>query len=196
MKSFRRRHFFIDKQLQTKYLLLTILLLLTYSLLFVILIFLPYMLPLHLDLPLADRAEAAKVLLVLHRSVWPPLVVVILLFSGLSILITHKIVGPLYHVKKVLHEMTEGKLDVRVTLRKGDDLQELADHVNQLSVMLSTSIAALKHNYDTLSGQIDELERQIEARSITPEAGRELIRQIDDSRKTIELALERFRVTP
>jgi methyl-accepting chemotaxis protein len=196
MKSFRRRHFFIDKHLQTKYLLLTILLLLSYSLIFVILIFLPYILPIHFNLPLEERAEAARVLLALNKSVWPALLVAILILGVLSIFITHKIVGPIYRLKKALGEMIEGNLDVRVTLRKGDDLQELADHVNQLSAMLSTSLAALKHNYDTLSSQIDELERQIEAKSITPETGRELIRQIDDSRKTVVLALERFRVTP
>lgn len=194
MIPFRRRHFFIDKHLQTKYLLLTILLLLVYSLIFVVLIFLPYMLPIHFNLPLAEQAEAARVLLALNKSVWPALLVAILILGFLSIFITHKIVGPIYRLKIALREMTEGNLGVRVTLRKGDDLQELADHVNKLSVMVSTSIIALKHHYDTLAGHIDELERQIEAKSINPEAGRALIRQMDDSRRNIETTLERFRI--
>lgn len=196
MKPLRRRHFFIDKQLQTKYMLLTILLLLIYSLIFVTLIFLPYILPLHFNLPLAERAEAAKILLTLHKSVWPPLVVVILLLGTLSIFITHKIVGPLYRVNKVLSEICEGNLGVKVTLRKGDDLQELAEQLNHLTSELSSFVADLKHDYGTLTGCIDELESRIEAKTITPETGQELMQRINTSRKNIEVTLEKFKVTP
>jgi methyl-accepting chemotaxis protein len=195
MQLFRRRHFFIDKQLQTKYILLTIIVLLIYSAVFALLIFLPYILPIHFNAPLAERAEAARILLSLHRSVWPALLVVIPVLGVLSIFITHKIVGPVYRLKQSLRELTAGNLETRVVLRKGDDLQELADHVNQLAETLSDFMTALKHDYDVLSGCIDEMERQVESKSISAEAGREIIQRVNARKQHIESTLERFRTT-
>lgn len=194
MRPYRRRQFFIDKQFQTKYMLLTILMLLAYTAVFVVIIFTPYILPLHFNLPMEERAEAARVLLILHKNVWPALLLVIPLLGTLSIFITHKIVGPIYRLKKALKEITEGNLDTRVTLRKGDDLQDLAEHVNLLSEELRTFVAALNRDYDTLSGYMEELERQIESRSITEEKGREIIQRVNASRKNIEETLERFKI--
>lgn len=195
MSPYRRRHFFIDKHLQTKYMLLTIVLLLVYSAIFVIIIFTPYILPIQLNVPLEEKAEAARALLVLHKSVWPALLVVIPVLGVVSIFITHRLVGPVYRLRKALREITAGNLDTRVTLRKGDDLQELADDVNHLTEILSSFVSTLKHNYDSLSLYIDEMERQIESKSVSKEAGQEIIQRVNASKKTIETALERFKTT-
>lgn len=194
MKPYKRRKFFIEKQFQTKYLLLTILLLALYSLIFVALIFLPYILPLHYNTPLTERAEAAEILLILHNRVWPALLVVIMLLGSLSIFISHKIAGPLYRLKKALQEITEGNLDTRVTLRKGDELRDMAEHINHLAEELRTFVTALKNDYDLLSTYIGELEKQIETRMISEESGREIIEKVNISRKNIHEALDRFKI--
>lgn len=195
MRPYKRRKFFIDKQFQTKYMLLTILMLLAYSLAFVVLIFTPYILPLHFNLPITERAEAARILLALHDSVWPALLVVILLLGTLSIFITHKIVGPIYRLKTALKRITDGDLETRVTLRKGDDLQDLADCVNHLTEELRAFVAALKHDHDALSGYIAEMERQIELKSISEETGLDIIRKVKASRENIEVTLDRFKIS-
>jgi len=194
MKPYKRRHYYIDKQFQTKYMLLTILLLLIYTFIFVSIMFAPHMLTLYFDYPLADKAEAARAILLLHRKVWPWIGGVILVLGAFSIFITHKIAGPLYRLKKSLTEVAEGNLDVTVKLRKWDDLQDLADHVNQLIGELRAFVTALKSDYDMLSDYIQELEREIDAKVITEESGRAIISKVQASRKNIEEALERFKI--
>jgi methyl-accepting chemotaxis protein len=194
MKPYKRRHYYIDKQFQTKYMLLTILLLLIYTFIFVSIMFAPHMLTLYFDYPLADKAEAARAILLLHRKVWPWIGGVILVLGAFSIFITHKIAGPLYRLKKSLTEVAEGNLDVTVKLRKWDDLQDLAQQVNQLIDELRTFVTALKSDYVMLSEYIMELEREIEAKVITEESGRAIISKVQASRKNIEEALDRFKI--
>jgi methyl-accepting chemotaxis protein len=194
MNFTKRKNYFIEREFQTKYLLLTIIMLLAYTLLFVTIIFAPYILKLYLNYPLAEKAEAAKVLLFLHGTVWPWIGGVILFFGAFSIFISHKIAGPLFRIKKTLAQMTEGDLNTSVRLRKWDDLKDLAQHVNHLIEELRNFLTTLRNDYDLLSEYILELERQVDSKVISEESGREIIKKVQASRKNIEAVLEKFKL--
>lgn len=57
-----------------------------------------------------------------------------------GILLTHKVAGPLVRIRAALAQLTEGRFDIRVTLRKGDALNELADDINRLAESLRARI--------------------------------------------------------
>ena len=190
----KRKNYFIEKRFQIKYMLLTMLLLLVYSFIFVVIIFAPYMLTLYFNYPLVEKTEAARAILLLHAKVWPGISIVILLFGAVSIFITHKIAGPLYRLKKSLSQVTEGNLNVVVKLRKWDDLQDLAEHVNILIEELRTFVTTLRNDYNLLSEYILELEHKIEIKMLTEESGREIINKVQESRKNIENALKKFKI--
>jgi methyl-accepting chemotaxis protein len=190
----KRRIYYIEKDFQTKHLILTTVLLVTYTFIFVVIIFSPSMLTLYFDNPLDEKAEAARTLLLLHSKVWPGIGGIILLFGALSIFITHKIAGPLYRLKKSLAMIVEGNLDVKVKLRKGDDLKDLAEHFNMLAEELRTFVNTVRVDYDLLSEYILELEREIDAKMLTEESGRALIHKVEANRKNIEAVLEKFKI--
>lgn len=189
----KRKNYFIEKKFQTKYLLLTIILLLAYTLLFVTIIFAPYILKLYLNYPLSEKAEAAKVMLLLHGTVWPWIGGVILFFGAVSILISHKIAGPLFRMKKTLSQVTQGNLNASIKLRKWDDLKDLADHINLLIEELRNFVITLRNDYDLLSEYILELEHQVDSKVISEASGREIIKKVQASRKNIEAVLEKFK---
>jgi methyl-accepting chemotaxis protein len=194
MKLPTRRNYFIEKKFQAKYILLTILLLLFYTFLFVVLIFSPYIFTLYFDYPLAEKAEASRAMLLLHSTIWPKLGLIIFVFSIASIFITHKVAGPVYRLKKSIAQVTEGDLSVVIKLRKGDDLKDLAEHINLLIANMRNFVATLKVDYNMLSEQIQDLEQKIEKKALPEETGREIINKIKDSRKNIGDALERFNI--
>ncbi len=94
----------------------------------------------------ADKTRDAEVLnkyfdmgkqLNLFELYWKPLVgmsaiyVVIIIVFGLFI--SHKMAGPVYRIKRTLEEASTGKIDLctlRFRLRKRDELQDLADSLN------------------------------------------------------------------
>ncbi len=192
MAKYKRRRYFIDKQFQTKYMVLTILLLVVYTLLFVVILFTPYVLPLYSDVPLEEQTRSARMLLSLHTSVWPALGIVILTLGVLSVFITHKIAGPVYRFKKVLSEISAGNLNVSVHLRKRDDLKDLAEDLNMVIKELQVFVRTLQADHETLSKCILELEDQIRDNKVSGEAGRELIRKMQMSRENISQVLDKY----
>lgn len=194
MRSYKRRIFFINREFQLKYILLVIFMLLLYTMVFIGILFIPQLLPLLFNSPLDEKVKAAEILLLYHENVWPAVFIVIPLFGFFSIFMTHKIAGPAYRLKIRLQQLTEWDLDSKVTLRKGDDLQDLADCVNLLSSELQGFASALKESYKTLSFNIDEIQTQIEAGTMNAVSGKELVIRLDASRKSIHETLERFKI--
>jgi methyl-accepting chemotaxis protein len=189
-----RKNYFIEKKFQTKYALLTVLMLLTYTFLLLVVIFAPYVLTLFFDYPVVEKADAARVLLILDGTIWPWLGAIILFFGVISIFISHKVAGPLFRLKKSVNQVSEGDLSVVIKLRKWDDLKDLAEHTNSLIEELRTFVNTLKNDYNLLSDYIQELEHKIETKALTEESGREIINKVQASRKNIETALKKFNI--
>lgn len=190
----KRRNYFIEKKFQTKYIILTILMLLSYSFLFIIIIFAPYILTLHFNYPLAEKVDAARVLLLLHSTIWPWIGGIIVFFGVISVFVSHKIAGPLFRIKKSLIQVSQGDLSVVIKLRKWDDLKDLADQINVLIEELRTFVTTLRNDYNLLSDYIQELEQKIEQKGLTEESGRAIIRKVQESRQNIETALKKFNI--
>ncbi len=144
MRMYRRRHYLIHKKLQLKYAVLTMTLLLLYTLMLLAAIFVPpAVIFFSADLPMPVRAEAANAFVLLNNYIWPGIGFVIILFGAISILVTHKIAGPFYIMTRTMREITKGDLKARITLRRGDDLTELAEILNQMVEKIESTFIAL-----------------------------------------------------
>ncbi|MBN1353106.1 MAG: hypothetical protein JW994_00355 [Candidatus Omnitrophica bacterium] len=62
---------------------------------------------------------------------------VLMLCTGIGILTSHKIAGPIYRMIKFLDGMVAGDYSQRIHLRKGDELQDVADAINRLAEKLN-----------------------------------------------------------
>lgn len=194
MAKFKRKRYFIDKQLQTKYIVLTIMLLLIYTFLFVVILIFPYVIPLTFDSPVEEQVKAARMLLTLHKAIWPALGAVMLIMGTASIFITHKIAGPVYRFKRVLAEISSGNLNISIKLRDKDDLKDLAEDFNLVIGELRDFVKTLQGDHETMSLCIKKLEDQIENNQISDEAGRELIEKMQANRERITQALDKYSI--
>lgn len=67
-------------------------------------------------------------------------VIYLALVAFLSILISHKIAGPIYRFETAIQEILDsGDTSRRITLRKGDEFHTLAERLNRLLERLSRS---------------------------------------------------------
>jgi methyl-accepting chemotaxis protein len=188
----KRKNYFIDKQFQTKYIVLTILLLMIYTLLFVVILFLPYIIPLSFEFPLDEQAKAARTLLTLHQSIWPALGSVMLIMGIASIFITHNMAGPIYCFRNVLSEISRGNLEVSANLRKKADFKDLADDLNVVIGELRTFVNTLQGEHETMSSCINELENQFRDNQVSNEAGKEVIDKMLTSNESTAQALKKY----
>lgn len=190
MRPYKRTHFFINKKIQIKYILLTVSLLVLYTMILLAAIFAPYAMALFLDLPMSQKAEAAEMLLLLHKNIWPGIGLIIVMFGALSIFITHKLAGPVFVLERMAKDITRGDLTVRTRLRKGDDLNDLAQDMNQMADNLESLLLKLDEEYRRLASYVSELETELESKNISQQAVTEIVKKIeadkDDIRKTLE----------
>jgi methyl-accepting chemotaxis protein len=80
-----------------------------------------------------------------NRKMIPKLALVVLLIAWGSIFLSHKIAGPLYRFHVGLADIDKGNLKTRITLRKGDEGQFIADRFNQTVENLDFTFARLKN---------------------------------------------------
>lgn len=64
------------------------------------------------------------------------LLVIIPIVGWLGILLTHRVAGPVGRLRAALADLAKGRVDVHVTLRKGDALTGLAEDINRLAAFL------------------------------------------------------------
>ncbi len=140
---FRRRRFLID-ELQYRLLAVNLLYVGVFLLLFVGLLFGPPTVALlGGNVSPETREDAARLFLALDGRVWVPL---LLLLGGLtvhSVLVSHRIAGPLYQFRRLFGELRDGRVAVRATLRKRDYLRKEAMAFNEMVASIEARTAAL-----------------------------------------------------
>jgi methyl-accepting chemotaxis protein len=140
MARYKRRKFLVNK---AQYRLLAFNLL--YFLLFMGSVSAVLWIPLVLDLQSstttpAARAEAARLFLYLHARILPVGLVLAVVSTLHSILVSHRIVGPLVRFKYVFERLAEGRLGEQIHLRDRDYLHEEAETLNQMTRQLASRV--------------------------------------------------------
>ena len=153
-RTWRRRNYFIKRELQGKYIFSFFIFVITGSIIFTIIF----------SLLSADtltivydnyNLQIGKTPLVLLREIlstnWIFIVAGGLTVVVFSMFLTHRFAGPMFRFEKSVDEMTRGNLNFMIHLRAKDEGKELAEKINRLILMLSSNLREVRH----LSGEID-----------------------------------------
>jgi methyl-accepting chemotaxis protein len=82
------------------------------------------------------QGRLAQVLRPAYSGLFFGLVVVMpVIFYG-AVVFSHRLAGPLPKIYQALRDIGAGNFDVKLTLRKKDELKELADEINAMAVRL------------------------------------------------------------
>jgi len=74
-----------------------------------------------------------------------------------TLFVSHKIAGPLYRFKKVMEAMGEGDFLSRVSIRKGDQLQDLAKIFDDMITKNRVKIKALKADLGVFREKLENI---------------------------------------
>lgn len=163
MKKYKRRKILIDRPFQLKYMALLISLLLFHTLTVLAAVFGPTVYDLYSATTLEQKTEAARSILLFHKTMWPWIFAIIATFGVLSIFVTHKMAGPLFRIITDLRSIESGDYSIRITLRKGDELIELAEQINSISDKFNVSRNILIQKQELIARTLDEMKSEINA---------------------------------
>jgi len=94
------------------------------------------------DLDLGPSAVFVAVFRAVAWMVVSELVLIVPIVVVMSLAMTHKVVGPLGRMNAALDQIGQGQLDIRLKLRDGDVLVDLAESINRLAVTLKQQRAS------------------------------------------------------
>lgn len=129
----RRKIRIVDRRFQLGVALRFLLAFLLFFAIGIFLVFAPSMFRLLTGASLSDLEPAAQEFLVLHRRIWPAVLVVLAGVFCYSLYIGQRIAGPIHRINSVLGKMLEGEYPGRVALRKDDHFRETAELLDRLA---------------------------------------------------------------
>jgi len=193
-----KRRFYVHKIQRTYAIRFGLFMFFSSILVFGLVFLVPFILPalkLVSQIPLEERARAANQLLVLAQTVWLALAVLIPAAAVFSIYLTHRLAGPLFRIEHTARELIRGNLALRIRLRKGDELHELAGLLNEVLDTLELSFRGIResqtHVREVLSWIMDEMKKQ-------PLVNREVLNRLEIALKggeRIDEILKRFQLS-
>lgn len=170
-ERYRRRQYFIKPDLQTKY-----------AFMFVLSIGIGLNLGVILALLAPQIKEASGLFTVMYGLL---ALAIVVLVAGISIMFTHRIAGPIYKIERSFRQiMDEKDLTVRVFLRTGDEMQELADEINRLLDHLSKTVMIEQQKLDAILAKLDHLNSEL-SNGDSPDKSA-LLEQLNSIRDRIE----------
>lgn len=100
----------------------------------------------------------AREVIDLHKRFWPSVLVVAVLVAAQSIFVTHRVVGPAYHIQRVVEGLAAAKYEMRARLRRWDRLKELGVAVNALGDALQRRESARREQVQRLRAGVAALQ--------------------------------------
>ena len=154
----RRRKFIVDKSLQIRLLLYNGI----YFMVIVLAIGIALFLPLYFEftnpnLTTAQLVEVANRVLYLHNKLWTVILAVFAILGIHSILISHRIAGPLYRFRMTFQDIIDGNLSRFIRIRKGDYLVNDQTKIEEMIHMLISKLNMIKGEQSSIEKTLDEI---------------------------------------
>ena len=189
----KRRHLFVHP-IQYRFLVADLLYLFVIVMSLAIPVFVPLMQALDdPSLSYQARGMVADQFLGLHSWfwLWALGALLLLILHGIhSVLMMHRIAGPLYRLQKVLGAVGGGELSARATLRKHDYLHQEAEALNRMLAHLQAMVRDLEVRFVQVTGAYDRVKARLAIGS-NPELA-ETIRVLEVELAHLKAGLDAF----
>jgi len=178
---FIRKKIFVQKSLQLKYLALVLFTILGLTSVFVLTLYFT-----HWSLLTSNQsnpqlyAAAEKAFQKIDNLLMIEIPIVVLIATLASIIVSHKIAGPVFRLQKIADEVARGDLTHNVRLRGDDELKNLSSAFNTVIGNINLLVTKDKRLLLELSQLSDTLYTNLKDKKISQEEALVLIRRLND----------------
>ena len=154
MATNKRKTYFIDKRLQSKYIIHFFFLVIIGALLFTLFF---SMTTAETWMVIYNNHDASPgstpflLIMELVKSNWALIVLALLVVVVLALFYSHKVAGPFYKFEKVLEDMRNGILDPNCKLRDKDDGQGVMEELQQTNLFFAQKVNELRSIAENLN---------------------------------------------
>ncbi|HEX7511912.1 MAG TPA: methyl-accepting chemotaxis protein [Candidatus Methylomirabilis sp.] len=172
MKVNHKRKQFVGDKFQARLLAFSFGYIVIFALLIAVSLFLPAILKLQdATLSVAEKGRAAEEFLSIDERFWPSALVVLVLIGAHSVLVSHRIAGPLVGFRRVLKVVEEGDLSIRAKIRRADYLERDAESINAMISGLSGRLREVQEEFGKTYATWTEVRRKLSEAPAVEAAG-------------------------
>ena len=110
----------------------------------------------------------------------------------LGLLFSHKIAGPVYRIEKTLGDISKGNLGLKIRLRDGDELVDLAHTINNLVENFNKTIISDKDIAIKIEKDLEEIKRLISGQPCDCAKIESLINALQQKSKELSASFNRW----
>ena len=194
MNKYKRRSYLIDKSLQLRYVGMIVILMVAVS------VGTGWVMYSTTWTMLLDRlkgvTELDKLIIELNRAVLirtSLLVLASICFAAVvTVFIVHRVAGPLFRVKRVMHQIAKGVVPQRVKFREGDELQDVAvaidEAVCRIGEVSEKNLKIIKDASTCVERAIEQLGPSV------PAPGQPHTRELKEELEHLKVSLREFEI--
>ncbi len=195
-RTWRRKNYFIKKDLQGKYIFSFFIFVIAGSIIFTLIF--SFLSSDTLTIVYENyNLKIGKTPLVLLKEIlsahWIFIVVGGLVVVILSMFLTHRFAGPIFRFERSIDEITNGNLNFQIKLRQKDEGKELADKINQMILMFSDNLKEMKKISEEIKNELDSIREDLKASSQYENSTRKIDSAINLNRKLYDI-LQKFSI--
>ena len=191
----RRKQLFFD-ELQIRLLSINIAYFAAILLIFAVALFAPLILQLlgASEGPEWQQQLVAEQFLYLSKAIWLPLFFTFVALGAHSVLVSHRIAGPLYQLRRLLRGVADGNFTARAVLREKDYLKQEEKVVNDMIEKLGALIEDVDERAYELRKTVQQLKTALGA-GLTEDA-QTCLETLDQNAESLDASLSRFKTRP
>lgn len=195
-RKWKRRNYFIKKELQGKYIFSFFLFVITGSIIFTLIFSLLSADTLSIVYE-NNKLQIGKTPLILLKEIlgahWIFIIAGGIAVVILSMFLTHRFAGPIYRFERSVEELIKGNFAFQITLRTKDEGKELADKINELITVLSSDIREMRHIAREMDSKLSEAYAAVKQTGTQKETAMDLEVTSDLNRRMYDI-LQKFSI--
>jgi methyl-accepting chemotaxis protein len=181
-RTYRRRNYFIKKELQGRYIFSFFIFVICGSIIFTIIFNLLSANTLTVVYENYNLRMGKTPFILLKETLYAYWIFIVsggLLVVIMSMFLTHRFAGPIYRFEKSVEEMLRGNFDFEIRLRRKDEGKELAAMMNQLISTISSKVSEMRDLTDAIELKLKDALESVGHTEKVKEASHDLTKARD-----------------
>lgn len=189
-----RRRLFVDR-FQTVFLLVNLVHFMAIICVFSLLVLWPLVRDLQAEPSFSHtKANAATAILAFHANFWPACVILLLALGLHSVVVLHRVAGPLHSFRRTFRKAAQKDLSTRVRIRYKDYLHEDEKCINEMLDSFRGWIREVGTHCEHAVASLDELERALP--DSTDERAQTSVQGLHKALEALKSGLDEYRLEP
>jgi methyl-accepting chemotaxis protein len=116
------------------------------------------------------------------------------LVGAIGLFLSHQIAGPILRIERFLNNVASGDISTLLTLRRNDELINLADGINNVVESLRRGTTDQKMHLESVIAELDKLNKAVAARQLDPARVSEMVERLRSEIGYINSAIDKYKM--